>query len=167
MKTNKSFNDAADFQYKTHTTRECNACSYGYDDYMVDILDFEFISVDCIYFEEKENQVRQLQLLHEGFRIQGAQELCIRKNPSQDGGRLGLRRQVHHRHEHCVFDYGPMKNVPKNVHDISRARMSYSVVATNLRRMVPKSYGRELHWLCRYAAAYAPQDSAGCCEGKA
>ena len=38
-----------------------------------------------------------------------------------------------------VFDYGPMKNVPKNIHDISKARMSYSVAATNIRRMIPKS----------------------------
>lgn len=29
---------------------------YGYDEYMVDILDFEFISVDAMFFEEKENQ---------------------------------------------------------------------------------------------------------------
>jgi hypothetical protein len=32
-----------------------------------------------------------------------------------------------------------MKNVPKNVHDITRARLSYSVVATNFINMMPKS----------------------------
>ena len=30
-------------------------------------------------------------------------------------------------------------NIPKNIHDISRARLSYSVAATNIRRMIPKS----------------------------
>ena len=30
-------------------------------------------------------------------------------------------------------------NVPKNIHDISKARLSYSVVATNLTDMMPKS----------------------------
>ena len=38
-----------------------------------------------------------------------------------------------------IFDYGSKKNIPKNVHDISRARLSYSIVATNIRGMIPKS----------------------------
>ena len=38
-----------------------------------------------------------------------------------------------------LFNYCRAKNVPKNVHDISKARMSYSVVSTNLRDMMPKS----------------------------
>jgi hypothetical protein len=38
-----------------------------------------------------------------------------------------------------LFDYGLKKNIPKNVHDLSRASFSYSAVATNLRRMIPKS----------------------------
>ena len=38
-----------------------------------------------------------------------------------------------------MFGYGIKKNIPKNVHDITRARLSYSVVSTNLRRMMPKS----------------------------
>jgi hypothetical protein len=38
-----------------------------------------------------------------------------------------------------MYNYGPKKNLPKNVHDISRARLSYSVVATNIRGMIPKS----------------------------
>jgi hypothetical protein len=38
-----------------------------------------------------------------------------------------------------MFNYGVQKNIPKNVHDISRARLSYSCVATNLRGMIPKS----------------------------
>ena len=38
-----------------------------------------------------------------------------------------------------LFDYGKKKNVPKNVHDISRARMSYSMASANLQQMMPKS----------------------------
>ncbi len=34
---------------------------YGYDEYMLDVLDFEFISVDCIYFEEKEKSLLAIQ----------------------------------------------------------------------------------------------------------
>ena len=42
-------------------------------------------------------------------------------------------------HTNCVYNYGRVKNVPKNVHDISKANLSYSVVATNFRGMMPKS----------------------------
>ena len=38
-----------------------------------------------------------------------------------------------------MFGYGQKANVPKNVHDLTKAKLSYSVVATNLRRMMPKS----------------------------
>jgi hypothetical protein len=38
-----------------------------------------------------------------------------------------------------LFDYGLKKNIPKNIHDLSRARFSYSAIAVNLRRMIPKS----------------------------
>ena len=38
-----------------------------------------------------------------------------------------------------IYNYGLKKNVPKNVHDLSRTRMSYSAIATNIRRMIPKS----------------------------
>ena len=42
------------------------------------------------------------------------------------------------RTKYC-YNYGIQKNIPKNVHDITKTRLSYSVVATNLRRMMPKS----------------------------
>ena len=38
-----------------------------------------------------------------------------------------------------LFNYGMTKNVPKNIHDLSKCRLSYSVVATNMRNMMPKS----------------------------
>ena len=41
---------------------------YGYDEYMVHVLDFEFLSVDCMYFEEKENQATgNRTYFYEGF----------------------------------------------------------------------------------------------------
>ena len=36
-----------------------NTSSYGYDEYMVEVLDFEFIGVDTIYFEDKESKDRK------------------------------------------------------------------------------------------------------------
>ena len=38
-----------------------------------------------------------------------------------------------------LFDYGMKTNTPRNAYDLSRTNLSYSVVATNLDNMVPKS----------------------------
>ena len=38
-----------------------------------------------------------------------------------------------------IYNYGLKKNIPRNVHDITRARMSYSPIAVNMRRLQPKS----------------------------
>lgn len=38
-----------------------------------------------------------------------------------------------------LYNYGRAKNIPKNIHDLSKARLSYSVTATNIRNMMPKS----------------------------
>ena len=38
-----------------------------------------------------------------------------------------------------LFDYGMKMNVPRNVHDISKCRFSFSFSSVNLRRMIPKS----------------------------
>ena len=38
-----------------------------------------------------------------------------------------------------IFNYGKKTNIPKNIHDISRASLSYSAVAVNIRDMIPKS----------------------------
>ena len=113
--------------------------SYGYDDFVVDVMDFEFISSDKIYFEEKENRYGNVNFFMKGFD----------KEPKQ-------KNSVFERTPHCleianvyggiyivgcnkVINYGRKANVPKNMYDISRATLSYSCVATNMRNMMPKS----------------------------
>ena len=113
--------------------------SYGYDDFVVDVLDFEFISVDKMYFEEKENRFGNVNFYMKGFD----------KEPQNDQSVFGKT-------PHClnvanvyggvyvigcnkVINYGRQANVPKNMYDISRAKLSYSAVATNMRNMMPKS----------------------------
>ena len=54
VKTN-SGNDAADFG-KTRYNERMQRTEYGYDNYMVDVLSFEYISVDSIFKELKENK---------------------------------------------------------------------------------------------------------------
>ena len=52
---NKFGNDPAYLNSSSYN-RKLQRNQYGYDEYMVDVLDFEFVSVDCIFFEEKENR---------------------------------------------------------------------------------------------------------------
>jgi len=130
-------NDAADFA-RTRYDERMQRTEYGYDNYMVDLLSFEFISVDCIYFEEKKNRFGNSNFYMKGFEYKERKNSVFERTPhkmevaSVYGGKYIIGTDK-------VFDYGPMKNVPKNVHDISKAKMSYSVAATNIRRMIPKS----------------------------
>lgn len=112
---------------------------YGYDEYMVDVLDFEFISVDSMFFEEKENQYGNTGFYYEGFEYKEKTNKGVfeRKPHRVDiasvyGGTLVLECDY-------LIGYGLKTNVPRNMHDITRARMSYSAVATNIRNMMPKS----------------------------
>ena len=112
---------------------------YGYDEYMVDVLDFEFISVDCMFFEEKDNRHGNTGFYYEGFDYKeksnkGVYERTPHKMEisSVYGGMLILGCDY-------LVNYGLKTNTPRNMHDVTRARMSYSVVATNLRDMMPKS----------------------------
>ena len=40
---------------------------FGYDEHTVEVMDFEFISVDCMYFEEKENKYGNSNFFYEGY----------------------------------------------------------------------------------------------------
>jgi len=112
--------------------------TYGYDDYMVDVLDFEFLAVDCIHFEEKESKHGNSGFYYKGYSYKEKHGSVYDRTAHQMnvetvyGGSYVLGCDY-------LFDYGRKKNIPKNVHDISRAKMSYSCVAVNMQEMCPKS----------------------------
>lgn len=112
--------------------------SYGYDEYFVEVLDFEFLSVDKIYYEEKESRHGNKNFFYKGTEYKAPQESVYERvghclhNTTVYGGSFILGTKH-------IYGYGIKKNIPKNIHDITKARLSYSVVATNLRRMMPKS----------------------------
>jgi hypothetical protein len=115
-----------------------NRYRYGYDEFKVQIMDFEFMSVDDIIFEKKESKFGNIGFYHKGTTYNAPQqsvfdrEAVYMKNATVYGGILVVGTDM-------MFNYGVQKNIPKNVHDIARARLSYSSVATNLRGMIPKS----------------------------
>ena len=111
---------------------------YGYDEYMVDVMDFEFLSVDCMFFEDKENRYGNKLFFYEGFQYKEKPGSVFQREPRKMniatvyGGSYIVGTKF-------MFDYGMKANMPRNIHDISKVRLSYSAVATNIRRMIPKS----------------------------
>jgi hypothetical protein len=109
-----------------------------YSQYMVQVLDFEFTSVDCMYFEEKQNKYGNTGFYYEGFEYKERQGSVYERTPHKMevemlyGGTYILGTDY-------VVNYGKVNNIPKNVHDLSKCRLSYSPVATNLLDNMPKS----------------------------
>lgn len=111
---------------------------YGYDDYIVEILDFEFLSTDKVYFEERENKYGNVGFYHKGYNYKERNGGVFERKPhclhvtNVYGGMYVLGCDY-------LFSYGMKTNMPRNMYDLSKTNLSYSVVATNLDSMVPKS----------------------------
>lgn len=111
---------------------------FGYDEFMIEIMEFEFKAVDCNYFESKKSRFG-----NEGFYDKGDKY----KMPSDSVYDRSVKKLeietvyggLYVMGTDCVINYGMKTNIPKNVHDLTRASLSYSVVATNLDSMIPKS----------------------------
>ena len=123
---------------QSYYDKNLQSVSYGYDEFIVEVLEFEYLSVDDVYFEEKESRHGNVGFYYKGFKYEAARESVYDRKPYRMqtatvyGGKYIIGTSF-------LFDYGVKKNIPRNVHDLTRARLSYSVVATNLRRMIPKS----------------------------
>lgn len=110
---------------------------FGYDEFLVDVLDFEYITIDDVHYEEKKSKFGNVGFYNKGFNYAPKGSVYDRKPVSMTtatvyGGLYIMNSRY-------LVKYGIKTNVPKNIHDISKARLSYSVVATNIRRMIPKS----------------------------
>ena len=115
-----------------------NQSNFGYDEYMVEVLDFEFMSVDCEYFESKESRYGNIGFYSKGESYKGPQnsvfnrEVVKLESASVYGGCYVLGTDF-------LFNYSKKNNIPKNIHDISKTNLSYSVCSTNILDMMPKS----------------------------
>lgn len=128
------FNTTSTRSYSNDNTSNRGA----YDEYMVDIMEFEFISIDTLVFEEKENRYGNVGFYQKDSNYKGPsnsvykREITRLSNATVYGGTYVMGCEK-------VFDYGIKKNIPKNIHDLTRTNLSYSVVATNLDGNIPKS----------------------------
>ena len=134
---NKYQNRADKLSYKYYD-ETLDRTTYGYDEFIVEVMDFEFLSTDDMMFEEKGSKFGNTNFYYKGFDYTPPKESVYDRNP------VNMNIQTVFGGSYLIgcgymFDYGQKRNVPKNVHDLTKARLSYSVVATNLRRMMPKS----------------------------
>jgi len=112
--------------------------SYGYDEYTIEVLDFEYKSTDEVFFEDKETRFGNRGFYYKGFSYKEPKNSVYERKPSAMnietlwGGRYIIGTDK-------MFDYGMKNNVPRNVHDISKCRFSFSFASVNIRRMIPKS----------------------------
>lgn len=111
---------------------------YEYDEYTIDILEFEFLTVDTMFFQEKENKFGNSNFYYQGFAQKGGKDSVFEASPEKLQieciyGGVYIMGTDH------VINYGKQTNMPRNIHDLSRAKLSYSVVSTNINRMMPKS----------------------------
>ena len=122
----------------TTTTSGSSIGSAKYDDYMVEVLCFEFKSVDTMFFESKESQYG-----NEGFYYKGydynAPENSVYKREVSEMQNETIYGGMYIVCSNQVISYGERTNIPKNVHDLSKAQLSYYSVAVNLHDMIPKS----------------------------
>lgn len=125
-------------KYPNHPYSSGGLQKQNFSNYVVEVLDFEFMSVDCMYFEEKQNQYGNTNFFYEGFEYKEKKGSVYDRTPHKMEIEVVYAGTYILGTDHLI-NYGLKTNVPKNMHDISRARMSYSVVATNMVSNMPKS----------------------------
>ena len=133
-----NFGNTADRLGQKYYDQASGTTAYGYDEFRVSVLDFEFIGLDQQVYEEKDSKYGNI-----GFYFKGAEY----KMPTQSV----FDRKPWYMDTMCVYgglylegcdmvvNYNKKNNQPRNIHDISRTTLSYSAVSTNIRRMMPKS----------------------------
>lgn len=134
---NKYQNRADKLSYKYYD-ETLDRTTYGYDEFIVEVMDFEFLSTDDMMFEEKESRFGNKGFYYKGFEYSPPKESVYDRKPRAMNVQTIFGGSYIVGTDH-MFDYGQKKNIPKNAQDLTRARLSYSVVSTNLRRMMPKS----------------------------
>jgi len=137
-KAQKKYGYDASKMNQSSYDRVNNQSNFGYDEYMVEVLDFEFMSVDCEYFENKESRHGNVGFYSKGEAYKGPKNSVFNRDvvklesASVYGGCYVLGTDF-------LFNYSKKNNIPKNIHDISKTNLSYSVCSTNILDMMPKS----------------------------
>jgi len=112
--------------------------SYGYDDFRVTVLDFEFIGLDQQIYEEKQSKYGNIGFYYKGEEYKMPTQSVFDRNPFYMDI-MCVYGGIYIPGADALVSYSKKNNQPRNIHDISRTTLSYSIVYTNFRRMMPKS----------------------------
>jgi hypothetical protein len=123
---------------KTTFNERTGRMEYGYDEYTIEVLDFEFIGLDEMVYEEKMSKYGNMGFYFKGEEYKMPTQSVYDRNPVYMKN-MCLYGGLYVVNGGMLVNYGKKKNQPRNIHDLSRTTLSYSIVATNLRRMMPKS----------------------------
>ena len=133
----KNGNDSSKLN-RTYYDNQARRTVYGYDEYVVELLEFEFLSTDTMHFEERGNRFGNVGFYMQGYNYKEKTGGVFARTPHRldvtnvYGGFYVMGCDY-------IFDYGMKTNMPRNAYDLSKTNLSFSVVATNLDNMVPKS----------------------------
>lgn len=111
---------------------------YGYDSVTVSLLDFEFKTVDRIWYEEKKNRHGNTGFYKEGYTYKEKTNSVFERSPHC----MDIEMIYHGKYimgTDYIFDYAPASDVPRNIHNLQKAEFSFSAQAVNLVDMIPKS----------------------------
>lgn len=109
-----------------------------YDEYTVQVMDFEFMCLEKMHYEEKESRHGNSGFYYKGFDYKKKEGGVFSRTPYSMDTMMVYEGSYVCGTEY-IFNYGPQANIPKNIHDLSRCTLSYSCVATNINRNMPKS----------------------------
>lgn len=137
-KSKSRYGNNASSLNRTYYDNQARRTVYGYDEYIVELLEFEFLSTDRMFFEERGNKYGNVGFYMQGYDYKPKKRGVYERTPHfLDVTNVYSGFYV----MGCdyLFGYGLETNMPRNAYDLSKTTLSYSVVATNLDNMVPKS----------------------------
>ena len=109
---------------------------YPYDEYLIDVIFFQFKTVETQYFEEKENKYGNKGFYKKGAEYKAPKKSIFERKPYKMDYEVTYSGIGVIGHDN-VFNYCKDQNMPRNMHDISRTNMRYFPVAIELRNMLP------------------------------
>lgn len=109
-----------------------------HDEFLIDVVFFQYKTVETQYFEEKSNKYGNKGFYKKGSKYKAPKKSIFERKPykmdyevTYSGlGVIGFDQ---------VYNYGKDQNMPRNMHDISRTCLRYHPVAIQLRDMMPTS----------------------------
>ena len=112
--------------------------SYDYDDFSINILDAEFLSVDKIKYEKKQNSFG-------GFSVNKKRgNYKAPKQSKNERKQMELNVKVVYAGKYIVgtdyvFDYGLLKNMTRPLENLVNTKLSYVIYQPNVYKMASKS----------------------------